>query len=548
MSSIPSHSDILSAFVYGNNRYVDEQIKKHQKKIDMILFQNVTRTESEWTDQDLNTRGLDTSKIKKKIIYEYTSCDHIRCFPFHFQTGAKCDKFDGKNNCQSVCYRYKKQPLFDLKNVDGKCYVVNTALKRWCLGPGSRSNDEVVGLTDVPGFDFVDDEHCRVNKKYCDRMGLGFEKGDCKLPPVQGFFEKWLLGKTLTRAFMVISNSKATGVDSDRLASLSMMTQVVLRNLFEGKKGPEFDLVFGDATTTQSMPNFNTRTVLDMMKDMSEYLGVDVSVKALKTLAMKLISQLGSDTITGLVFRNLGKNMLQTLIRVVLCDAFATTVFKSVTVALARALVSFVAQVVDPLTWITIIVTVVGMVIDLAWDPLGFKNEIGKKEVDRFQSSFEAVYQETLGVARRGELIRLTPDIILSYYENPESKDDAINLNRGVKIMGYAKEYLDALKVNSFGQIIHWGDEISFRGLSDRELHVLSGGSEIVATTSTKLTLRDAIVLCSGALTCVAGIAARSWIWVACFFTLFCCVVLYQLSSTGKKSVELLANKKRIKI
>lgn len=87
----------------------------------------------------------------------------------------------------------------------GRCIVGNSSLRKWCEFPETRRTESTPGVTNVPAFQYLDEESkCQITKDYCDWMQVSYratgpDGPDCYTTGIQQFFEDFLVGRTIFR-------------------------------------------------------------------------------------------------------------------------------------------------------------------------------------------------------------------------------------------------------------------------------------------------------------------------------------------------------------
>lgn len=186
------------------------------KKSNHFYFKNVIVTEKPWNYKEFN--GPPTNSFLKRYPHDFTfsfdenGCKDIAAFCVEGVVSSHCQfpQLDGnlicKSNfnenvkvdfCQDNCFK-ANEPLdvyFD-KNLNC-CKLVNLPKKIFCLKP---SDDKSI----PPLLWDQNLNKCSMSPQYCQYFGLSFnaKSKECFLPNVQGFFEKYMFGKTLIRSLL----------------------------------------------------------------------------------------------------------------------------------------------------------------------------------------------------------------------------------------------------------------------------------------------------------------------------------------------------------
>lgn len=471
MTSV-TNTDLLYCAKYTTN--VLNNFIITTENFDTSLYQ--TKIE-EWKIEDLPNLQH-PENLLPKYIHNLTNngCSTVFCRSFKYN-GDPClptdelQKWETIENepryyesCQSACYNINKSwdkenpaaTMFSTKYEASteRCLLRNLFADQYALAPANRSDDFVKGVTNVPTFNFKNEDEMLVTKKYCEWFGASYENNDCVRPT--HYFREMLFGKSLS--FLIFRR----GSYSSRIPYYTRVTtlnKIAKKNLVL-LQTPNQPILVKDVKSDGFWDDYtNIETILNILRDM----GFDVLTDSIIDVIRYGIKQLLKRIATDVIFNNLvklgttkliGAVISSTIIRRTIVD-MALTSIKSIAYQAVRIL----GLVVDIIDIVFTIVTIASIILDIL-DIFGLNKLLFQSNLDEISKQFDVLLRQAFETNEP----EITPAVLIQMTRlSPTDPSESINDttetdNELIFSLEQAALYLKNLDVNSLGQRVDWNE------------------------------------------------------------------------------------------
>lgn len=474
----PTTLNLANATKYASQLYLQKSIHDYFKRMNIKL---VKKSNIYWDKSIL--KGIhDTTKLEPMIEYEFDEegCTDINCFEYvKFRHCTDYSKSltvnDGPNTyqaCQPACTKFKVKMGTIWDDKSKSCKMINTALKKFCIIPSSRT-DTPGYLNKQPPFTWDDlSSNCTNNAGYCSWFSQKFTSdGSCETP---GWikFSQAILGQTYT----------------SQMSHDMFFPSNIYR---KGWEDVEFDPNAGINPDKKNLAYTKELVSIDRKKQtVHAEVEIDFNSELLKKLAEFILENLGAYAV-GFVGTKIITFVITKINSIVLEEvlpaglyAFCSSIALAVeSCALYDCIITgvevltFVLEellsILDPIGISLIVSSLIGLIIDYTSKAgktvlTDFRNFISKDALKKIVTKYNDQYSVILENRKKfNGLAKMTP--LLVWYANTHTREP--NDDRIVFIITKSAQYLRLLKYNSLGQKITYAGEHTNKIKIKPEIH-----------------------------------------------------------------------------